>query len=151
MRKAIIISGVSGVGKSTYARDNFPGALRFSSDDFFQREGEYKFDPAKLGEAHANCFRRYLAHLAIENVDMTLVVDNTFCEAWEIAPYVLAANAFGWEHEIITLFVPWSKLEVLASRNIHGVPTNVLSSMFDKLLKRVLPKHWNAREIKVEV
>ena len=32
-------------------------------------------------------------------------------------PYVLAANAFGWEHEIITLFVPWSKLEVLASRN----------------------------------
>ncbi len=151
MRKAIIISGVSGVGKSTYARDNFPGALRFSADDFYERSGEYKFDPAKLGEAHANCFRRYLAHLAIENVDMTLVVDNTFCEAWEIAPYVLAANAFGWEHEIITLFVPWNKLNALTSRNIHNVPSLTRSAMFDKLLKRVLPKHWNAREVRIEV
>jgi predicted kinase len=151
MRKVIILSGISGVGKSTYARDNFPGALRFSADDFFSRSGEYKFDPTKLGEAHANCFKRFLAHLAIENVDMTLVVDNSNCEAWEIAPYVLAANAFGWEHEIITLFVPWNKLEKCADRNIHGVLTNALSVMFDKLYKRVLPAHWNAREIKVDL
>ena len=148
MPKVIILSGVSGSGKSTYARKHFPEAIRLSADDYFLQDAKWNFDPTKLTEAHAECFSKFLFHLASPaSKEEVIVVDNTNCSAWEIAPYVLAATSFGFEHEIITLFVPWNKLEECARRNVHNVPTNVISKMFDVLLKRTLPGHWNAREV----
>lgn len=56
--------------------------LQFSADSFFGPD--YKFDPRLLGEAHADCFKRYLMELqriAMYNnehgKDVLFVVDNT--------------------------------------------------------------------------
>jgi NEDD4-binding protein 2 len=146
-RSVIILSGMSGSGKSHYARTRYPTAARISADDFFLQEGKWAFDATKLAEAHAECFREFLRHLT--NDEEIIVVDNTNTEVWEISPYVLAARAFGIEAEIITLFVAWNRIDVCATRNVHNVPARIIEMQFDKLIKRALPRYWNARDEKV--
>ena len=147
MNKVKILSGVSGVGKSTYAKMHFPDTAIVSADDFFRKDGVFKFDPTKIGEAHSDCFKHYITHITSTEDD--IVVDNTNCEVWEIAPYILASNAFGYEHEIITLFIPRDRLEECASRNDGRATTTTISNQFDKLKYRVLPPFWNARQVTV--
>jgi len=41
--KVVIMRGVSGSGKSTYARTNYPSATILSSDDYWTKDGgDYK-------------------------------------------------------------------------------------------------------------
>ena len=49
MRKVIIMRGPSGSGKSTYIQKHFPDAYVCSADHFFIKNGEYVFEPAKIG------------------------------------------------------------------------------------------------------
>lgn len=56
MREVIILSGISGSGKSTYAdefcRTKYEGkyVCRVSADDYFMVAGSYNFDPEKVGQ-----------------------------------------------------------------------------------------------------
>ena len=143
MKHAIILSGVSRAGKSAFARKNFPNTHRISADDFFKTsQGGCEFSPLKLEEAHNDCFRKFLVHLASSEED--IIVDNSNTMTWQISPYVLAAKTFDFSHEIITLVVPWEKLEELDAL------TNLVSKQYHNLVKRVLPPFWNAREIRLE-
>lgn len=100
----IIMRGVSGSGKSTWVRQHYPEAVVVSADDFFVLpSGERKFDPEKKGEAHQSCWRRF--HEALTAKKLLIVVDNNNITAWEIAPYVLPAQALGYEVQILTLLV----------------------------------------------
>lgn len=90
-----ILSGISGSGKSTYARRH--RGVIVSADDYFVRDGAYRFNPARLSSAHATCFARYLG--ALDDGHPLVIVDNTNTTAVEIAPYVLAAQAKGYDHE----------------------------------------------------
>lgn len=102
------MQGVSGAGKSTLARKlvrtvSSRGAYAqiVSADDFFcDSSGAYNFDPAKLGEAHDACFRKFLKFLMYERTEL-IVVDNTNTQAVQIAPYVLAATALGFRAKIL--------------------------------------------------
>lgn len=100
--KVIILRGISGSGKSTWAKQNAPhDAVIVSADHFFiQPNGEYVFDPSKLHDAHIDCFRRFLD--GIEKKTPTIIVDNTNIHRWEFQPYLLAAQARGYELELIT-------------------------------------------------
>ena len=94
--RIIVLQGVSGSGKSTAAKaaaQGFRVAGRsvaiVSADDYFMRvhvdgSTSYEFDPSKLGEAHASCFRRYLDALQT-GVDV-IFVDNTSTTTMEVAP-----------------------------------------------------------------
>ena len=130
-RQVLITQGVSGSGKSTFARDVERRLERrtmvtvCSADAYFEREGEYRFDVAKLGEAHAHCFRDFCDNLSWGT--NLVIVDNTSTTTMEIAPYMLAVAA-------ANLSLPESKrytalivrfacdLEAAARRNAHGVP-----------------------------
>jgi predicted kinase len=108
MERVVILSGISGAGKSHYAvkltRDT-PDSTIVSADRFFYRDnGEYEFDVTKLSEAHATCFRYFIDALMIG--DELVVVDNTNTTIWEISPYVLGAQAFGYDFEIVTIHCP---------------------------------------------
>ncbi len=72
------------------------------------------------------------------------VIDNTSISAWEIAPYILAASAFGLDHEIVTIAC---NPDVAAARNIHGVPAQVVWDMHRRLLTESLPPFWNHKVI----
>lgn len=163
-RKVIILSGLSGSGKSTYA--NALGGVVCSADDFFVNDdGKYVFDPAKLQDAHAYCFRSFLE--ALQGTNETIVVDNTNTRVEEISPYVLASHAFGIEPKIVTV-IPWqfapaaaclqSKnpfmernfamsedqlIAFLSNRNSHGVGSYGISRQLNNITKRLLPAWWN--------
>lgn len=114
-----ILRGLPGSGKSTWAKARYPDALVVSADHYFQREGEYKFDPRLLGEAHASCLRRYVRALQEEETSATVVVDNTNLSLVEIAPYAAVAEAFALRFQVVTVQCdPF----VAAGRNVHGVP-----------------------------
>lgn len=127
MRKVIVLSGCSGSGKSEYVKkfgkiagpshavpiDVTPEHVSLSEGDyvgivsadtfFINAEGEYKFEGAKLPEAHALCFRSFIRALQTKSFyHQYLFVDNTNTTTVEIAPYMLAASAFGWPAEVLT-------------------------------------------------
>jgi len=155
--KVIIMSGVSGSGKSTYAHDlgdkyvNEEKCEEYdvvSADDFFRKDGSYKFDPSKLAEAHSDCFRRFLAAI---DVSVPLVfVDNTSTEAWEISPYMLAGSEL-YSCEIITLMPTLAQLKLCHARNTHNVPLAVIETQYYKLKNRKLPPHWKNTIVEVKL
>lgn len=135
MKYIYVLQGVSGSGKSTWARATARDAMKrgktvaiCSADRFFEDErGVYTFDVSKLSDAHAACFRDYLTALA-RGVDL-VIVDNTNTTTMEVSPYFLAANSVNLDQEIphesyiiqIMRFA-CDDLELAASRNKHGVP-----------------------------
>lgn len=163
MKKVIVLSGVSGSGKSTYAKGLANDSayatnghvLIVSADDHFMKDGQYSFDPSKLSEAHGECFRRFLFALDRAGRDGpggsdTVVVDNTNTTSEEIAPYMLAAQAFGWEAEIRTLDIEWADLVFYFQRNIHVNDIVVIERQFRRIVERKLLPWWKHTWIRPE-
>jgi len=136
--KTTILCGIPGSGKtfSTQAGDT-PTPI-VSADHYFIFNGEYRFDPSKLGEAHGQCLRYFIARVrAGEDV----IVDNTNTGVAEIAPYMSIALAYGAEVEVkVFLADP----EVCAKRNTHGVPLKACQGMHARLLATLeaYPPFW---------
>lgn len=136
--KVVIMRGIPGSGKSTVARSL--GGPIVSADDYFMASGEWKFNPAELGLAHAHCFKLYLRHLS--ECRPQIVVDNTNITAWEISPYILAANAHGYE-DVQILTVACDPAKAFA-RQLHGVPAAAHERMSKALITEGLgfPPFW---------
>jgi len=122
VKKLIIVRGLPGSGKSTYARrlvEEGQAHVVAEADDYFTDEdGSYNFDPAALQQAHSYCQIKCETWL---NLDLTVVVANTFTKEWEIAPYRAIAKRTGAELEIITMRGNYG--------SIHGVPDEVIKKM----------------------
>lgn len=99
--RVTVLRGISGAGKTTWVKTHAADAVVVSADHYFFVDGVYKFDPSKLPEFHNRCFRSFLDAVLVATP--YIVVDNTNIHAWEYAPYVLAAQAFGYEVELLTL------------------------------------------------
>jgi predicted kinase len=137
-KQVIVMRGLPGSGKSYHAKTYYEGAVVLSADHFFiNAEGEYVYEPAKIGAAHAFCFREYIKVLQANTAD-TIIVDNTNCTAVEISPYMLAAAAFKRDAKVVTVHCP---VELCASRNTHGVPLAVIEKM-QVNLSVALPPWW---------
>jgi hypothetical protein len=150
------MSGIPGCGKSSYAecvlllhtRHNAryeKGRARaaiVSADDYYMVGGEYKYDPTKIGDAHADCFRRFISYMMDPEYDF-VVVDNTSCTVEEIAPYMLGAAAFEWDAEVRTIVCATEDdMKVAAARNTHKAPFEVVSGQWNTLCARRLPAWW---------
>jgi predicted kinase len=144
----IVMSGMSGSGKSTYAKalaaERNVKAWIVSADDFFTNNpsGEYIFEPAKIGEAHGACFRMFMD--GVLDKRPLIIVDNTNTTVEEISPYMLAAGAYGYTSEVITVKIP---LLFAMERNQHGVPKEEIGAQYLRIEHRVLPPWWNASEV----
>jgi len=88
----ILVRGVSGSGKTTFA--NMISDIVISADQFFEKDGEYRFNPKHLGIAHEWCLQQAKAAL-IENPGKSVCVANTFTQMWEMAPYFDLAKEIG--------------------------------------------------------
>ena len=131
-RQVLIMQGVSGSGKSTFARDVEQRLERrtmvtvCSADAYFEQDGVYRFDVAKLGEAHAHCFRDFCDNLS--RGTNLVIVDNTSTSPVEVAPYMLAVAAAnlslpaGDKYTAHIVRFACDDLELAAARNTHGVP-----------------------------
>lgn len=163
MRKVFILRGISGSGKSTWA-SNFQQSVHaekygkfrsdnrmvyiFSADNFFVEyvdgKEEYNFDASKLGEAHAECLKKYdflVSRIEVAGQDTALIVDNTNTSVAEISPYYALAEAYGWEAEIKTFY---QTVEKAAKENVHGTPIEVIMRQENRLREeeKRFPPWW---------
>jgi adenylate kinase family enzyme len=134
MNNLILIRGLPGSGKSTYAArlSKIIGIDYVEADMYFMHNGEYKFDPAKLGMAHKWCFDR-----AVSNMDRfrSAIVSNTFTQAKEMQNYIHAASERGIPIWIITMHGKY--------QNVHNVPEIALQRMRDRFQDNTeLMSHW---------
>lgn len=146
-KRVIILRGLPGSGKSTLQKRDYPDAVVASADQFFLVDGEYRFDPARIPEAHGACFRTVIG--ALQAGEPLVVVDNAAIRAVEIAPYVLLAQAYGYDAEIITLRCDPA---VAAARNLHGVPVGVILNRIAPAMATEnarFPPRWKHRVVEV--
>lgn len=134
MQKPIlfIMRGLPGSGKSYHInklKQQYPfSAIVASADHFFTDEdGNYKFDPTKLTEAHADCFAA--AYTAMDDGESIIVIDNTNLTRAEYTPYVMLGRFYGYEVRLVNV---WADVHVCARRNTHGVPEHVIHGMLNR-------------------
>jgi hypothetical protein len=141
-RRVVILRGIPGSGKTMlahrYARKHRDTVVCSADDLFYDETDVYAFDPARIGEAHGECFLSVLA--ALRHGTERIVVDNTNTTAVEIAPYVLAAQAYGYDHEVWT--IPCD-VDVAITRGVHGVPADRVRAMAAALDAEQMPPWWN--------
>jgi len=160
--KMTIMRGIAGIGKSTYVDnlldergiDALSTTVIASTDNFFLvfsahpnggMASEYQFDPGKLAQAHAACFK-----CCVEAVirQRNIIVDNTNCAPIEIAPYYALAEAYQYEVQIVCLMPNPGKysrkdLKIFAERSRHSVPLLTVERQFDEISSTLLPQYWN--------
>ncbi len=144
MKQAIILCGIPGSGKSSYVtglQEMWEDIVVCSANLYFTRDGEYKFDPTLLGEAHNSCLKKYVSALINEQ---RVVVDNTNTTLLEMAPYVTLGMAYGYQIQVVRFRVD---PEVGAARNIHGVPLNVCRLMAERLDSLEIPPYWKVSSV----
>jgi predicted kinase len=122
--KLILIRGISGSGKTTYAKNlqaECPVLSHYEADMFFEKNGEYKFDPTKLKDAHKWCKAQTEIDLMFGR---SVIVSNTFTQKWEIEPYIELGKKYGAEVII--------KKATGNYQNVHGVPQEALERMLSR-------------------
>lgn len=121
MKNLYLIRGVSGSGKSTFAK-MFANSLMcyyFEADMFFiDEKGDYNFDPSKIKDAHAWCKDLVEEQMSYRANDV--VVSNTFTQEWEMKPYFDLAEKYGFR--VTTLVVENRH----GGENVHNVPSDVI-------------------------
>lgn len=144
--RVIIMQGVPGSGKSTFVSsvtESAKGSVTVVSADHYFTDpvtGEYRFDPAKLGKAHAACMHNFLCACSrtFGSSTHTVIVDNTNITVDQMSPYYLVGRAYEADIEIVRVA---TDPEVAASRNIHGVPRSSVLRMAKSMQDP--PKFWD--------
>jgi len=114
----IIIRGLPGSGKSTYAKKNYPNALHLENDMYHYHNGVYEFDNNKQRNAVEWCITTAKNAL---RCGMDVVVSNTFTRKRFIDSYVEFAKELHITTKVIRLETNYG--------NIHDVPKSVFESM----------------------
>jgi chloramphenicol 3-O-phosphotransferase len=116
----VILRGLPGSGKSTFAKRlaNEFGFVHLEADDHLFVNGEYRFDPARVADAHALVVRDALTHL---QAGARVVVANTHVRLWEMAGVVGAALISQRRFCIAECIGRYG--------NIHSVPDDVILGM----------------------
>jgi predicted kinase len=124
MKELFLLRGLPGSGKSTLAKSL--GGIHIEADQYFMENGEYKFDPTKLKNAHNYCQSQTQAWMGSDgqqvNVDR-IVVSNTFTQNWEMQPYFDIAVKHGYR--VYSLIVENRHGGI----NEHNVPIETMEKM----------------------
>lgn len=130
MKTVLILRGVSGSGKTTFAETLAalnPDAVGICcADDFFtDAAGNYNFDPKLLGHAHLQCQERF-EYLLESSAVKLIIVANTNTKPADFAFYVNAAKG----RAVVTSIVLENRH---GNSDVHGVPQAVKQNQLNAL------------------
>ena len=127
----VILRGLPGSGKSTFAGTMWNDYAICEADKFFyDKEGNYNFDPSKLKQAHEWC-RQEVEIKMQDNQNNPqyypeIVVSNTFTQEWEMQPYFDLAKKY--DYKIFSVIVENRH----GNKSVHDVPDDTLKKMKDR-------------------
>ncbi len=131
----LILKACSGAGKTTFAnflQSIYPDAIVVSADDYFYSnydgsnpDGDYKFNPEKLGSAHGACRRKF--QKAVDSGAKCVIISNTNVEKshWEFY------EEYGKEKGYRVFFIVLERRH--SGTNKHGVDESTLTRQENKL------------------
>ena len=119
MKTLIIVRGIPGSGKTTFA--NMLGKAVCCADDYFMRDGEYKWNVENIGNAHGWSQRKCRRFMKAQ-VDR-IIVANTNTTEREMQPYMDLARQFGYM--VFSVIVENRH----GGESVHGVPEATLDKM----------------------
>lgn len=140
----VLMRGLPGSGKSTLARKIAHNrGVVLSADDFFMtRNGQYRFDFAKLSEAHESTQRK--ARACVQKSLNPIVIDNTNLQKWEMRPYIHLALKHSYRIEFLEPDTSWKySCKELARKTTHGVPKFKIEEMLYKFEKNLKLSDFN--------
>lgn len=139
MRQLIIVRGLPGAGKSTFANEyatilNRAGiAVKgpFEADQYFidPETGDYVFDATKLGAAHHACFNN--VELCMYQDAECVIVSNTFTTERELKGYLELATRMNYQ---VTSLVVENRH---GNKSIHNVPDEAMDKMRNRFSLKV--------------
>lgn len=99
MKILIIVRGLPGSGKTTFAESVFGKDNVYSADAYFEDlNGNYNFIPSQIQDAHRWC-KEMVKFRMMEDTDKQesiIAVANTFTQEWEFEAYVNMAKECGY-------------------------------------------------------
>lgn len=110
----VLVRGIPGSGKSTYAKNTYPTYVHLSTDMYFTKDGEYKYDISKIREAHAWCLEETQRSLS---AGQNVVVANTFITRRDMNGYMNLVD----EVKIVRMSSYY--------KNTHKVPISKIETM----------------------
>ncbi|XP_067663295.1 NEDD4-binding protein 2-like [Haliotis asinina] len=132
----VLLRGLPGSGKSYLAREIVFHGVILSTDDYFLRCGDYRYNQDQLTEAHT--WNKQRACDAMDRRVSPVIIDNTNTMEWEMLPYVKMAVARGYDVEVLEPSTPWKfHPKVLAKRNSHGVGRDAIRKMNQRYQQNV--------------
>lgn len=121
-----ILQGIAGAGKSTLAKKMIAegkASCYYEADMFMtNHQGEYHFDPKKLGSCHASCV--HMIEVEMQNCE-NVIQSNTNLRRKDLDLYLDLAEKYGYNVVIIKLNTSYG--------SIHNVPEDKIASMKDLL------------------
>ena len=120
----IILRGIPGCGKSTFAELIVSKEKICTADDYHMVDGEYQWKPENVHAAHSWCQNK--ARGLMECGVSPVVIANTSTTEKEFAPYLEFAEEFGYT--VFTIIVENRPGGV----NTHGVPEETIKKMTDR-------------------
>jgi predicted kinase len=132
-----LVRGLPGSGKTSFASAIWNDYAVCEADKFFyDKEGNYNFDPSKLKEAHNWCKNeveiRMKDHQNNQQYYPEIAVSNTFTQEWEMEDYFKLAEKYGYK--VVSLILENRH----GSQNVHGVPDEKLQIMKDRFEIKLL-------------
>lgn len=117
----IIVRGIPGAGKNTFAELLTDAKYICTADDFHMKDGEYKWTAERTGAAHIWCQNKCKELMQIKTP--RIVVANTSTTKKELKPYYDLAIGYGYK--VFSVIVE----NRLNTTNIHNVPEETIINM----------------------
>jgi predicted kinase len=127
----IFLRGISGSGKTTLCNSlshllGIENVVSISADNYFIKNGIYKFQMSEISEAHRSCI--ISMEKALESSEFPyIIMDNTHTRLWHLTKAEEIAEKYGAKIFYLDIIVPdHADFLVCLKRQCHNVPEEVL-------------------------